>query len=595
VSSETLPELFQSQARLAPQREAYRQLDLATRAWRSYSWSDMQSLVARWGAALAGERLAAGARIGLLVPNGIEHVCLDQAAMAAGHVGVPLHLIDNPESLAYILADSGIALLLVESAELWAVLAPLRSRFPQLRRVLYLRSSGPGAESDMAQSIDDWLATAGPAGVPGAPPASISPDSLAAIVYTSGTTGRPKGVMLSHRNILSNVEAIMAVMPVHEEDVFLSFLPLSHTLERTVGYYLPMAAGASVAFARSVALLMEDLVAIRPTILVSVPRIYERAYAAIRERVDRSWLTRRLFDLAVGIGWRRFEHRQGRAAAPALPERLLYSLLDRGFGRSVRGRFGGRLRAAVTGGAALAPNVARPFLALGIPLLQGYGMTESAPVISCNTSGDNVPASVGRPLPGVFTRIADQDELLVRGPNVMLGYWQRPEETARAVDPEGWLHTGDQAQIEDGRVFIKGRIKDLIVTSTGEKIAPTDLEAAIASDPLFEQVLVIGEGRPYLAALVVLNTAGWAQQAVKLGLDDHKVQDLHSATATNWLLNRIQLALRTFPRHATPRAVWASLEPWTVAASLITPTLKPKRTAIEARFRAEINELYRGH
>lgn len=340
---------------------------------------------------------------------------------------------------------------------------------------------------------------------------------------------------------------------------------------------------------------MEDLVAIRPTILVSVPRIYERAYALIRDRVERSWLSKRLFDLAVDIGWRQFEHVQGRAPAPTLPARLLLWLLDRSFGRPIRARFGGRLRAAVTGGAPLAPKVARPFLALGVPLLQGYGMTESAPVISCNTPQDNDPASVGRPLPGIAVRLGDQDELLVQGANVMLGYWQRPAETTAAVTADGWLHTGDQAQLSDGRIVIKGRIKDIIVTSTGEKIAPADIETAIGGDPAFDQVMVIGEGRPYLAALVVLNPVRWAQQAGDLGLDDHTAAALHSATATTWVLKRMERALRAFPRYATPRAVWVSLEPWTVAAGLITPTLKPKRAAIEARYRTQIAELYRGH
>ena len=222
-------------------------------------------------------------------------------------------------------------------------------------------------------------------------------------------------------------------------------------------------------------------------------------------------------------------------------------MLDQVVGKTLRARFGGRLRAAVTGGAALAPEVARPFLALGVPLLQGYGMTESAPVIACNTPNDNEPASVGRPVPGVVVRIGDHDELLAQGANVMMGYWQRPTETAQAVDSDGWLHTGDQAQLKDGRVYIKGRIKDIIVTSTGEELPPADLETAICSDPLFEQVMVLGERRSYLAALVVLNPSRWDQQARQSGLDPKAVADLHSDTARHWVLERIGRALRTFP------------------------------------------------
>lgn len=240
-------------------------------------------------------------------------------------------------------------------------------------------------------------------------------------------------------------------------------------------------------------------------------------------------------------------------------------------------------------------EVARPFLAFGIPLLQGYGMTESAPVIACNTPQDNDPVSVGRALPGITVRIGDNDELLARGDNVMVGYRHRPEDTARVLDAAGWLHTGDQAKLEGGRVYIKGRLKDIIVTSTGEKIAPADLEAAIIGNPLFEQALVIGEQRPYLAALVVVNAGRWARQALELGLKPESDPDLHSEGATRWVLERIKQAVQAFPSYATPRAVFVSREPWTVANGLMTPTLKPKRTAIETRYAAEIEALYRGH
>jgi long-chain acyl-CoA synthetase len=578
---------------MTPGHEAYRQFDTASQAWVSHSWADMHTRVQRHRAALAAESLPVGARIGILVPNSVEHVSMDQAALASGYVCVPMHVIDNPESLAYVIADSGAALLLVESAARWAALEPLQSRFPHLQRVVFL-GDGATAAPGMALGINEWLAEVGDT-VQAASPPKIAPDDLATIVYTSGTTGRPKGVMLSHRNIVANVESILAVMPVNEDDMLLSFLPLSHTFERTVGYYLPIAAGASVAFARSISLLMQDLALIKPTILVSVPRIYERAHAALRETIDRHWATRRLFAWAVALGWRRFEHEQGRAPAPSLAAKLLMAPLDKLLGKPLRARFGGRLRAAVTGGAALASEVARPFLALGVPLLQGYGMTESAPVIACNTPQDNDPASVGRPVRGVAVRIGERDELLARGDNIMKGYWQRAQDTALALDPDGWLHTGDQAQLSNGRVYIKGRIKDIIVTSTGEKIAPADLENAIGSDPAFDQVMVMGERRPYLAALVVLNPARWAQQARELGLDAQAQADLRSVAATQWALERIGQALRAFPRYAAPRAVSLSLEPWTVAAGLITPTLKPKRAAIEARYAAQIAELYKGH
>lgn len=443
--------------------------------------------------------------------------------------------------------------------------------------------------------LAQWLGAAPSSATGGEIAPSVDPDALAAIVYTSGTTGRPKGVMLSHSNVISNVHGIMATVPVSEHDVFLSFLPLSHTFERTAGYYLPMAAGATVVFARSVTLLMSDLLIVRPTILISVPRIYERAYAKLRATLERHALSRALFALTVEIGWRRFQQQSDDESPSAELIREIWPALDRLIAARVRARFGGRVRVAVSGGAPIPQVISRTFLALGMPLLQGYGLTETAPVVACNTPAENHPDSVGRPLPGVQVRIGEHEELLVRGPNVMRGYWRRPEETARVLEPDGWLHTGDQAQIEEGRIVIKGRLKDILVTSTGEKIAPADLESAILADPLFEQVMVLGEGRPYIAALVVLNRERWGRHAAKYSLRAEEPATLRSAMVRAWVLDHIARAVRGFPAYAKPRAAHVSLEPWTIDAGLITPTLKAKRLAIEKRFAPEIAELYRGH
>jgi long-chain acyl-CoA synthetase len=380
-------------------------------------------------------------------------------------------------------------------------------------------------------------------------PAEIAADSLAAIVYTSGTTGRPKGVKLTQRNVVSNVLALLEIMEVRTSDLFLSFLPLSHTFERTVGYYLPIASGSCVAYARSVKDLPQDLREIRPTLLVSVPLIYERAYAKLQE------------------------HPLARLALPGL---------DYFVGRKLRAQFGGRLRFAITGGAPMSLAVAKRFATLGIELLQGYGMTECSPVVAANVPGDNDLGTVGRPIPGVEVKIGANDELLVKGPNVMAGYLNRPEDTQRAIE-DGWLHTGDQAALRDGRIVIKGRIKDILVTSSGEKIAPADLELAIGSDPLFAQVCVIGETRPFLGVLLVLDPGRWAQA---------DAGPLNGPAALRFVLARIRKLLAAFPAYAMPRAAWCTLEPWTVENGLITPTLKTKRAALEERFAAQIEALY---
>lgn len=291
------------------------------------------------------------------------------------------------------------------------------------------------------------------------------------------------------------------------QDRMLSFLPLSHTQERTMGYYAPLVVGIAVGYARSIPQLAEDLLTVRPTILVAVPRVFERVQAGIRGHLEGgAALNRWLFQLALASGWRAFLHGQGRQRwSPAL---LAFPLLDRVVARRVRERFGGRLRFAISGGAPLPADTGRFLLSLGIRVLQGYGLTETSPVIAVNRIEDNEPVSVGPALPGVEVRTGLHEELRTRSPAVMLGYWNNDAATRAVVDEDGWLHTGDQAQVGPrGHITITGRLKDILVLSNGEKVAPADVEQALAGCPIVEQVLVLGDGRPYLAAFVVLRIA----------------------------------------------------------------------------------------
>jgi long-chain acyl-CoA synthetase len=255
-------------------------------------------------------------------------------------------------------------------------------------------------------------------------------------------------------------------------------------------------------------------------------------------------------------------------------------------------QFGGRLRVAVSGGAPLSPALAHCFLGLGMPLLQGYGMTETSPIVACNLPHDNDPATVGRVLPGVEVRIGENKELQVRGPSVMQGYLNRPEDTAKVLSPDGWLGTGDQAVIENGRIRIMGRIKEIIVTSTGEKVPPGDLELAITADPLFAQAFVVGENRPFIAAVVVLSPSEWARLAASVDLDPQDPVSLRATAAVQAALARITTAAAGFPRYAVPRAVCLTTDPWTIENTMMTPTLKLKRNNLMARFASEIESLY---
>jgi long-chain acyl-CoA synthetase len=592
----TLATMFRKRVESTPEREAYREFDAAANEWHSIGWRTAGERVQRFARALDRTWVGRGARIAVLLPNGLDAVCVDQAAMARACVPVPMHALDNPASIAYILADSQAAMLFAATDTQWHAIAAERVDLPTLQWVVVQRrDSSPREPSPGPRvlSLQEWLDSC--AASPQSPAwHPVCADDLAAIVYTSGTTGRPKGVMLTHANVVANVQGARARIVARPDDVLLSFLPLSHTFERTAGYYLPIAVGCCVAFARSTALLPEDLRVVRPTVLVSVPRIYERVHAQLLARVaDSRWRSAAL-KMAIAIGWRRFLRDQDTPVGGSLLELfddLIWPALDKAVGAPLRASFGGRLRLAVSGGAALSGTIARCFLGLGVPVVQGYGMTETSPVVAVNSLGDNDPSTVGRPLADIEVRIGEQQELQVRGPNVMRGYLNRPDDTARAF-VDGWLRTGDQAAIEDGRIRILGRIKEIIVTATGEKIAPADLELAILGDALFEQAFAFGEGRPFIACIVVLDAAQWRNLAAMLELDPSAPGSLTNPAAVDAAMQRIQAQTRGFPRHGQPRKVALTLEPWTIENTLMTPTLKLKRHNLEAHFAGVIARIY---
>ena len=600
----TLPQLLAYRAARTPMSEAYRAFDPHTNAWVGLTWADTAQRVSTWAQAMTAMQLPAAARVAILLPNGLNAMCADQATLATGCVPVPLHAIDNPGSIAYILADCEASMLFVSQGEQWEKIQAVGTPFPALRAVVITDDAAPLAaqpapgDGPAVGSLAQWLAGAAQAGSAPAPQPP-SADDLAAIVYTSGTTGKPKGVMLTHHNVVSDVKAVLERIAPTVDDVFLSFLPLSHTFERTGGYYLPIAAGSCVAYARSVQQLAEDLKTVRPTVLVSVPRIYERIHAKLLEKLSPTPWKMQLYEAAQHKGWAWFCAAQGLPAPvaegdhaagwmAALPWPVLQALVA----KPLLAQFGGRVRVAVSGGAPLSPTIAKCFLGLGLPLVQGYGMTETAPVVSVNSLDDNDPACVGKALPGVEVRIGDNRELQVRGPIVMKGYWKRPEDTAKILSADGWLGTGDQATIVNGRIYIKGRIKEIIVTSTGEKVPPGDLELALLADPLLEQAFVVGENRPFIACVAVLKRDEWQRLAGDLGLSPQAADSLNHPSVHRAVLARIEKNTASFARYAVPRAVHLTLEPWTIENTFMTPTLKLKRNNLTAHFAEAIDGMY---
>jgi len=583
--------LFRSRVATTPDQLAYRQFDEASKTWVSFTWAQVAAEVPRWQAALAKEGLAPGDRVAVMLKNSVEWVIFDQAALGLGLVTVPLYLDDRPDNAAYILDHADAKLLLVEGKFQLRKLTEIAGSARNLQRIVSLVAPENGlAEWGSRFSVAaDWLADAAGTPIPEHP---VTADLLASLVYTSGTTGRPKGVMLTHENLLWNAYYASQCADFGPHEVFLSFLPLSHTLERTGGYYLPMLIGAEVAYARSIAQLAQDLQFIRPTILVSVPRIYERVYTRILDSLEKKGIVARLlFRLAVRVGWRRFEHSQGRVAWT--PEQLLWPVLNKLVAGNVTEKLGGQLKMAISGGAALCPQIARVFVGLGVPIYQGYGLTEASPVVTVNRPWSNVPSSIGQPLPEVEVKIGDDDELLTRSRCLMRGYWKNADATRAMIDAEGWLHTGDQARVDaDGHYTITGRIKDIIVLSNGEKVPPADMESAILLDPLFEQVMIVGEGKPYLAALIVLNDDHWRAFAATLHVDPLDPATLRNPKVVKALTRHVAHQLKHFPGYAQIRRLHPELKPWTVEEGLLTPTLKVKRNQVLDRYRAVVEAMY---
>lgn len=588
----TLDGLFRCRVQQTPERPAYCFYDRKQKQWLEVNWQDMAELVARWQAGLKKENLEEGDRVAIQLKNSIEWVAFEQAALGLGLVVVPLYVDDRADNVAYILHDAGVKVLLVNDDRQWEALLEHINEDSPLQRVIMLKTPINEGRYNQAHftSAKDWL------------PDSISrlserggdPHKLASIVYTSGTTGRPKGVMLSHHNILFNAEAL--IKQIHYSNVpalrFLSFLPLSHMYERTIGYYVPMMAGAHVSYARSVQQLAEDFQEIKPSMIVTVPRIFERFYDKMQQKlVKQSLISRQIFRFAVYVGWKNFNYQQKQVRFN--PVILLNPVLHKLVGKKIHQLLGGNLELAASGGAALPETVAQTFVGLGVNVFQGYGLTESSPALTMNNFSLNIPQSVGQTIPGIDLRIGKNDELQVRGPGVMLGYWNNHQATSEAMTKDGWLRTGDKAKIINDSVYITGRIKDILIMSNGEKIPPVNMEQALCLEPAIEQALIVGEGKAYLSALIVLNGENWPALAQKHGLDPLDSHSLKNKSLHSSLLKQIATTLHDFPGYAKVRKIRLTLEPWTTENDLLTPTMKVKRAKVVDKYAAEIESMYR--
>lgn len=592
----TLPELLTHHLTVRPDDVAYKVYDNASKSWKDLTFKNVYDQVHAWRHAFAARsELVRGDRVAMLLPNCPEAVFFDLSALSNTLVPVPLHAIDTPKSSAFILNDSGAKVLVTNKLLKWKQIREA-AETPEIRLVVITDDKDcDDLEAPIpVMTKETFLKLGETSQLPKEAPKATD---LAALVYTSGTTGNPKGVMLTHRNVISNIQGVLKNLQPSGHETFLSFLPLSHTFERTTSYYLALGLGYTTAFNRSIANLQADFREIRPTVLMSVPRVYEMIYAKLQDGLaKKSKFVRYLFDWAVEVGWRRFCRENGlpvESSSRAWLDPFVAGFLDKKVGSQLRAVFGDRIHLYISGGAALSPAVARTFFALGVPIYQGYGMTETSPIISVNKVGHNHPNTVGPALPNIEVRLGEGDELQVRGPTVMKGYWNREEATKAIFTEDGWLRTGDVCTIyPDGNIRITGRIKEIIVTSTGEKVPPADLESAITSDRLFSQCMVVGDDRPFIAAVAVVNPDEFKTVCGELGLDPTKPESLQGPAFRKAALKRIKTATAGFPNYGVPRQVHCTLDAWTIDNGLLTPTLKMKRNLIRQRYTAEINALY---
>ena len=576
----TIAQAFNERVKLTPNKIAYREFNHKTEQWQTYTWSETRTLATSIQQWLIELRIITGDRIAIMLPNSIMWVAIDQAAAGLGIITVPLYPNDREDNVHYILEKTDCRLLLIATHEQCELSKNFIQAIESLQNIV-LTNQVEGVDlpvlttqlkNDSAKSFQfDGCTYKDPA----------------TIVFTSGTTGRPKGVILSHRNLLINAADSGRAVPVGEADKLLSFLPLSHSFERTTGYYAPMLHGAEITYTRSIDKLADDLQIIKPTILISVPRIYERIFAKISEQVQRkSAFAQKLFKYAHEIGYQKFCYKQGTGDWSV--SFLFHPLLDLLVAKKIREKLGGRLKFAVAGGAAFAKGLNAFFIGMGVNVVQGYGMTESSPVISANRVDRNIVGSVGVAFENVEVKLSSMGELMVRGDSVMLGYWDNEEATRQVLTEDGWLHTGDIARIEDDIIYITGRVKDIIVLSNGEKIPPADVEHAICSDPLFDQTIVIGERKPFLSAIVVLNLEQSKLQRIN-------AKNLNDEEVKSELLVKIGRYMNEFPGYAQIYKITATLDPWEVENGLLTPTLKIKREKVKELFKVEIEQMYKGH
>ena len=621
VEFETLPQLFLGLAEhyKGQRRPALSYKDKDTKAWVDLPWEDVIERVQAMAGYLHMKGVRPGDRVAILSENRPEWAITDMATQLLGAVNVSLYTSLPASQVGYIIQNSGSKVFIVSTPIQLRKAQEIFDESPGLEQIVSMsedkKKSGEHVQlwdAAMAEGAAYWKAHEAEL----APLAQdVRPDDLCALIYTSGTTGVPKGVMLTHENFCSNAKAALERIPIGPDDHHLSFLPLCHSFERTAGYTALLASGARVTYAESIDAVSKNLVEVAPTVMISVPRLFEKIYNVIAKSVEEgSPVKQKIFNWSVGVGMKaaRLQEQDKKPgpilkAQQALAHKLVFAKLHE--------KLGGRLRFAISGGAALPKDIGQFFQAAGVTIVEGYGLTETAPVLAFNPIEKPRYGTVGQILGGVTVGIqrledseiigqvagddypsdlsTDEGEIVARGPNIMKGYWEDEEATRQAIDEDGWYHTGDVGRFDGGYLAITDRIKHMIVSKGGKNIYPGPIEDQFKTISWIDQIMVVGEGREYLTALVVPDVEALRKHVRDQGHTVDSDEELLQHDVAQQLFDK---EFRTYSRKASSqdkiRDFRLIAEPFTIEAGTMTPTMKLKRRAIEAQYADLIDEMY---
>jgi len=623
VDFNTIPQLFNRLVdyHKGTDQVVLRYVDKDSKDWVDVTWTEFRDRAWAFAGYLYSQGVRPGDRVAILSENRPEWAYADMATQLLGAVNVSLYTTLPPKEVSYIVHDSGASVFIVSTGIQLKKALQIYDLCPQLKRIVSMVS--PKTEApDYLDLYDEAMASG--AGLYEefkdairANEAAVKPSDLSVLIYTSGTTGNPKGVMLTHANLCENLKAALKRLRLREGGRHLSFLPLCHSFERLGGYLGTLASGMTISYARSIDTVTRDILDVKPTVLLSVPRLYEKIFNAVSKSVEEAGGSKKkIFDWAQKVG---FEHnlKKARGQRVGLLLSTKYKLAFKLVFSKLHEKLGGHIEFGVSGGAALPKAIGEFFFSAGIPIVEGYGLTETSPVLSISPFDDPQYGKVGHIIPGVTVAIQNPDtsemlgvqsgddypsslttdsgEILAKGPNIMKGYWNNEEATTEAIDPDGWYHTGDVGRFDNGFLMITDRIKHMLVSAGGKNIYPGPIEEGFKHEPWIDQIMVIGEAREYLTALVVPDEDVIRNFAKEQKLEASKLEDILAAEETQRVFDQLFRSYsRTAAAHEKIRGFRLVLEPFSIENGMMTPTMKLKRKAIKANYGELIEEMYAG-